>query len=81
MSDCPYYRVHKMTLRSREIRSDQQVSDVKSIPIPWCAHPHSPVPKSQATATIGGASLLRCDGLLAKCQVAPDKRGNIKALE
>jgi hypothetical protein len=47
---------------------------------PWCAHPHSPVPKAQATA-IGGAHLLHCEGLLAKCQVAPDERGDIRALE
>jgi hypothetical protein len=80
MSDCPYYHVHKMTLRSREIRPDQQVANVKTIQIPWCAHPHSPVPKAQATA-IGGAHLLHCEGLLAKCQVAPDERGDIRALE
>jgi hypothetical protein len=80
MIDCPYYRVHKLTLHSNERRPDQQVADVKSIPIPWCAHPHSPVSKAQAT-TIGGAHLLHCEGLLAKCQVPPDKRGDIEPLE
>jgi hypothetical protein len=81
MRDCPYYREHKLTLPSRSIRPDQQVADVKFISIPWCAHPHSPAPKVQATGTAGGAHLLRCEGLLAKCQVAADKRGDIEPLE
>ncbi len=76
MSDCPYFHL-KLTLRSREIRPDQPLVNVKTILIPWCAHPHSPVPKSQATGTVGGANLLRCEGLLTKCQVAPDKPGTL----
>jgi hypothetical protein len=79
MSDCPYYRVHRLTLRSREIRPDQQVANVNIVPIPWCAHPHSPVPKARAAGGIGVANLLRCEGLLAKCQVPLDKRGDIEA--
>jgi hypothetical protein len=80
MSDCPYYRVHRLRLESREKRSDQQMANVNTISIPWCAHPYSPAPKAQATGAVGGRHLLRCGGLLAKCQVAPDKRGDIERL-
>ena len=31
MIDCPYYRVDTLRFRSREIRSDQQVANVKTI--------------------------------------------------
>jgi hypothetical protein len=79
MSDCPYYHVDTLRFRSREIRSDQQVANVKTISIPWCAHPYSPVSKPQATA-VGGPHLLRCGGMLAKYQVTLDKRGDIEPL-
>jgi hypothetical protein len=80
MIDCPYYRVDTLRFRSREIRSDQQVANVKPSRSPWRAHPHSPVTKVLATETVGGPHALRCDGLLAKCQVELDKRGDIEPL-
>lgn len=72
MSTCPFYKRRTEHLRSNEMRPDQQVA-ITTVPIPWCAHPHSPVPE-RATHVIGGAHLLRCGGDLAKCQVPPEWR-------
>jgi hypothetical protein len=68
MPQCPYFKVERTILRSREIPP----APPQTIHMPWCAHPkHSPVSKSTATRTIGGANHLKCEGDLKKCPLTP----------
>jgi hypothetical protein len=60
-------------MASREISSHRQATG-STVVIPWCAHEHSPAPRQIVTSVAGGATLLRCGGALAACQVPPDKR-------
>ena len=73
MADCPLYRVHRITLRSREIRSDRQSSSVRH-EVPWCSHAHSPLPEFAAKNAIGVAGLLQCGGDQTRCQVPESMR-------
>lgn len=75
--ECPFYRVERKTLESKEIRADRQ-RDVQILKMPWCAHPnHSPVDRFAATKTIGGGSRLKCDGDRAKCPLTSDEFNDI----
>lgn len=70
--ECPFYRVDRKELRSREIRADR-MQDVQIVRIPWCGHPkHTPVTR-QDTRVLGGARLLQCGGDLGRCPLTDEQ--------
>ena len=67
MSECPYYDVYIQVLKSREI--SQNPPPDQRVKIPNCTHAQSPAPLSTVKNVIGGARVLTCEGLFAKCQI------------
>lgn len=70
MPQCPYFKVERTILRSRETRPDRMEPPPQTIHMPWCAHKHSPVSRVAARG-LGGANLLKCEGDLKKCPLTP----------
>jgi hypothetical protein len=60
---------------SHEIHHSGQVAGGSTVVLRWCSHPHGPLPRQIAERVIGGgATLLQCEGDLARCQVPEDRR-------
>jgi len=67
MSECLYFNVQMQILKSREI--SQNPPPDQHIKIPYCTHRESPAPLDLVTKVIGGARILQCEGMFAKCQI------------
>ena len=71
---CPFFKTDAVTRESREIGSSRHAQQIETC---WCEHPHSPVSKGEAWS-LGGGNRLKCKGEFPdKCQVPPDKQGDI----
>jgi len=70
MSICPFFKNKELLIPNPQYSSSKQSLPSTYIRLPWCAHMHSPVKESDLNA-IGAASLLRCEGHLSACQIAP----------
>lgn len=71
MTLCKYFKKHTVVTPSKQITSHGQGSGDTYASTRYCLHPNSPVDIKQACGW-GGASLLRCNGDISQCQLAPE---------
>ena len=70
--DCPYYELHVVELRCREIRADRMDAPPIVSTTPWCSHPnHSP--KTLRSARSISNKKLECGGVLDNCPLTAEQ--------
>jgi hypothetical protein len=75
MKTCEFFSLKTSTIKSAEVNSSKQMSNVKIIEIPKCLHaPSASPPEGSIFIGSGSVCKLGCAGNLDKCEIPEKKR-------